>query len=203
MKVLVVFYAMYGHVYKVAEAVAEGAREVEGTEVILKRVPETIPEEVLISSGAKEAQKAFEHLKVCTLDDPEEADAIIFGTPVRFGNMAGQMRQFLDTTGGLWFKGAFTGKVGSVFASANNQHGGQEPTILSFHTNLLHFGMVIVGLPYAFEGQVGVDEVLGGSPYGAFTIAGPTGQRMPSEVELEGAKYQGRHVATIASKLSN
>ena len=125
MKVLVVFYSMYGHVYKMAKAVAEGAREVEGTEVIIRRVPEIIPEEVLERSGAKEAQKAFEKVEICTLDDLEEADAIIFGTPVRFGNMAGQMRQFLDTTGGLWFKGAFTGKVGSVFASANNQHGGQ------------------------------------------------------------------------------
>ncbi len=185
-----------------AEAVAEGVREVEGTEVILRKVPETIPEEILANSGAKESQKAFEQVKVCTLDDHKEADAIIFGIPVRFGNMVGQMRQFLDTTGGLWFKGAFTGKVGSVFASASNQHGGQEPTILSFHTNLLHFGMIIVGLPYAFEGQVGVEEVMGGSPYGAFTIAGPTGERMPSEVELEGARYQGRHVTVITAKLN-
>lgn len=202
MKVLVVYYSMYGHVHKMAEAVAEGVKEVEGAEVELRRVPETLPDEVLEKMGALEAQKAFAHVPVCTVDDLASADAIIFGTPTRFGNMCGQMRQFLDATGQLWMQGALVGKVGSVFASTATQHGGQESTILSFHITLLHQGMVIVGLPYAFQGQMGVDEVKGGSPYGATTIAGAQGERMPSETELAAAQFQGKHVAAIAAKLA-
>jgi len=202
MKVLVLFYSMYGHVYKMAQAVAEGAKEVPGTEVIIKRVPETLSPDILAAMGATEAQKAFAAVPVATVADLAEADAIIFGTPTRFGNMTGQMRQFLDATGGLWMQGKLVGKVGSVFASTATQHGGQESTILSFHTTLLHHGMVIVGLPYAFQGQMRIDEITGGSPYGASTIAGGKGERMPSENELAGARYQGKHVAQIAKKLS-
>ncbi len=202
MKVLVVFYSMYGHVYRMAEAVAEGAKEVQGAEVVLRRVPETLPQEVLQKMGGVEPQKAFAHVPVCTVAELGEADAVLFGTPTRYGNMCGQMRQFLDATGKLWAKGALVGKVGSVFASASNQHGGQESTILSFHANLLHQGMIIVGLPYAFEGQMRMDEITGGSPYGAFTIAGSKGDRMPSENELAAARFQGKHAASIAAKLS-
>jgi len=202
MKLLVVFYSTYGHIYRMAEAVAEGAREVAGVEVIIKRVPETLSPEVLAKQGATEAQKAFAHVPVATVADLGEADAIIFGTPTRFGNMIGQMRQFLDATGGLWAKGALVGKVGSVFTSSATQHGGQESTILGFHVTLLHQGMVVVGLPYAFQGQTRIDEITGGSPYGASTIAGGNGERWPSANELDGARYQGRHVAQIAKKLS-
>jgi len=152
--------------------------------------------------GATDAQKAFANVPVATVDDLADADAIVFGTPTRFGNMAGQMRQFLDAAGALWAQGKLVGKVGSVFASSATQHGGQESTILSFHTTLLHHGMVIVGLPYAFQGQTRMDEITGGSPYGASTIAGGKGERMPSENELAAAKFQGRHVAQIAKKLS-
>jgi NAD(P)H dehydrogenase (quinone) len=192
---------MYGHIHKMAEAVAEGAREIDGTEVILKRVPETLSKEVLGKMGAIEAQKAFSHVPVCTVEELETADAIIFGTPTRFGNMCGQMRQFLDATGQLWMKGSLVGKVGSVFTSSATQHGGQESTILSFHITLLHQGFVIVGLPYTFQGQMRIDEITGGSPYGASTIAGGSGERMPSENELDAARFQGKHVATIASKM--
>jgi NAD(P)H dehydrogenase (quinone) len=202
MKVLVVFYSMYGHVYRMAEAIAEGAREVPGAEVVLRRVPETLPQEVMQKMGAVEPQKAFAHVPVCTVAELGEADAILFGTPTRFGNMCGQMRQFLDATGKLWTQGALVGKVGSAFASSNTQHGGQESTILSFHITLLHQGMVVVGLPYAFEGQMRMDEITGGSPYGASTIAGAKGERMPSENELSAARFQGRHVASIAAKLA-
>jgi NAD(P)H dehydrogenase (quinone) len=201
MRVLVVFYSMYGHTYKMAEAVAEGAREIKGAEVVVKRVPETLSKEVLEKMGAIEAQKAFSHVPVCTVDELTSADAIIFGTPTRFGNMCGQMRQFLDATVELWANGALVGKVGSVFTSSATQHGGQESTILSFHITLLHQGFVIVGLPYSFQGQMRMDEITGGSPYGASTIAGGSGERMPSENELEAARFQGRHVASIASKL--
>jgi NAD(P)H dehydrogenase (quinone) len=203
MKILVLFYSTYGHVYRMAQAVAEGAREVPGAEVVIKRVPETLPAEVLQAMGATEAQKAFASVPVATTSDLVEADAILFGTPTRFGNMAAQMRQFLDATGGLWAKGQLIGKVGSVFVSTATQHGGQESTILSFHTTLLHHGMVLVGLPYSFQGQMGIDAITGGSPYGATTIAGGKGERMPSENELAGAKFQGKHVASIASKLSS
>ena len=202
MKVLVVFYSMYGHVYALAEAVAQGVKEVAGAEVMLRRVPETLPQEVLGKMGALEAQKKFAPIPVCTVEELGAADAVIFGTPTRFGNMCGQMRQFLDATGGLWMKGALVGKVGSVFTSSATQHGGQESTILSFHTTLLHHGMVIAGLPYSFQGQTRIDEITGGSPYGASTIAGGKGERTPSENELAAARFQGNYVATIAGKLS-
>jgi NAD(P)H dehydrogenase (quinone) len=203
MKVLVVFYSTYGHVFKMAEAVAEGVKQVAGAEVELRRVPETLPDEVLAKMGALDAQKAFSHVPVCTVDELPGADAIIFGTPTRFGNMCGQMRQFLDATGQLWANGSLVGKVGSVFTSSATQHGGQESTILSFHITLLHQGFVIAGLPYTFQGQMRNDEISGGSPYGASTIAGTSGERTPSENELEGARFQGKHVAEIASKLAN
>jgi NAD(P)H dehydrogenase (quinone) len=193
---------MYGHIHRMAGAVAEGAKVVKGADVSLYRVPETLTEEVLKKMGALEAQKTFAHVPVCTVNDLASADAIIFGTPTRFGNMCGQMRQFLDATGGLWVKGTLVGKVGSVFASSATQHGGQESTILTFHTFLLHQGMIIVGLPYAFEGQMRIDEITGGSPYGASTIAGTKGERMPSENELNAARFQGKFVAEITAKLS-
>jgi len=202
MKVLIVYYSMYGHIHRMAEAVAEGARRVKGADISMYRVPETLTEEVLGKMGALEAQKGFAHVPVCTVNELATADAIIFGTPTRFGNMCGQMRQFLDATGGLWAKGALVGKVGSVFTSSATQHGGQESTILTFHTYLLHQGMVVVGLPYSFDGQMRIDEITGGSPYGASTIAGTQGERMPSENELNAARFQGRHVAEIAAKLT-
>ena len=201
MKVLIVYYSMYGHIYRMAEAVKEGAGSVKGAETTLCRVPETLPDEVLKNMGALETQKNLTHIPICKVDDLAAADAIIFGAPTRFGNMCGQMRQFLDATGGLWAKNALVGKVGSVFTSSATQHGGQESTILSFHVTLLHLGMVIVGLPYAFTGQMRIDEITGGSPYGASTIAGGDGSRMPSENELAAARYQGKHVAEIAAKL--
>jgi NAD(P)H dehydrogenase (quinone) len=201
MKILIPFYSMYGHIFKMAEAIAQGVREVKGAEPQLRRVPETVSIDTLKAMGALDAQKIFAHVPVCTVDELATADAIIFGTPTRFGNMCGQMRQFLDATGPLWMKGALVGKVGSVFTSSATQHGGQESTILNFHTTLLHQGMIIVGLPYSFQGQMRIDEVTGCSPYGASTIAGGKGERMPSENELAGARFQGRHVATIAAKL--
>jgi NAD(P)H dehydrogenase (quinone) len=201
MKVLIVYYSTYGHVHKMAQAIAEGVGQVDGAEAVLRRVPETLPPEVIEKMGAVETQKAQDHIPVCTVEELAEADAVIFGTPTRFGNMCGQMRQFLDATGQLWAKGALVGKVGSVFTSSATQHGGQESTLLSFHISLLHHGFVIVGLPYAFQGQMRIDEITGGSPYGASTIAGGSGERMPSENELAGARFQGRHVAEIASKL--
>ncbi len=202
MKILIVYYSMYGHVHKLAQAVAEGVKEFPGAEALLRRVPETLSPEVLGKMGALEAQKSMAHVPVCTVDELTAADAIIFGTPTRFGNMCGQMRQFLDATGRLWLEGALVGKVGSVFASSATQHGGQESTILTFHTFLLHQGMVIVGLPYAFAGQMRNDEITGGSPSGASTIAGTQGERLPTENELAAARFQGKHVATIAAKLA-
>jgi len=202
MKVLIVYYSMYGHIHRMAEAVAEGAKMFKGADVSMYRVPETLTEEVLGKMGALEAQKGLAHVPVCTVNELATADAIIFGTPTRFGNMCGQMRQFLDGTGGLWAKGALVGKVGSVFTSSATQHGGQESTILTFLPYLLHQGMVIVGLPYSFDGQMRIDEITGGSPYGASTIAGGQGERMPSENELNAARFQGRHVAEIAAKLT-
>ena len=201
MKVLIVYYSMYGHINRMAEAIAEGAKSVKGAEVVLRRVPETLSQEVLVKMGAVEAQKKFENVPIATVDELASADAIIFGTPTRFGNMCGQMRQFLDATGGLWAKGALVGKVGSVFTSSATQHGGQESTLLSFHITLLHQGFVVVGLPYSFQGQMRNDEITGGSPYGASTIAGTQGERTPTENELQAARFQGAHVATIASKL--
>jgi NAD(P)H dehydrogenase (quinone) len=203
MKVLIVYYSMYGHIHRMADAVAEGAREVGGVNVELRRVPETLSQEVLVKMGAIDAQKTMSHVPICTVDELGAADAIIFGTPTRFGNMCGQMRQFLDATGELWAKGALVGKIGSVFTSSATQHGGQESTILSFHITLLHQGLIIVGLPYTFQGQMRIDEMTGGSPYGASTIAGGQGERMPSDNELAAARFQGKHVATIASKLSS
>ena len=203
MKVLVVFYSMYGHIAKMADAVAEGAREIKGADVVIRRVPETLPPDALEKMGATEAQKSLSHIPVCTVDELAEADAIIFGTPTRFGNMCGQMRQFLDATGQLWMKGALVGKAGSAFTSSATQHGGQESTLLSFHITLLHQGMVVVGLPYSFAGQMRTDEITGGSPYGASTIAGSKGERTPSDNELAAASFQGKHVAAIAAKLSS
>jgi NAD(P)H dehydrogenase (quinone) len=202
MKVLVVFYSTYGHVHKMAEAIVAGAREVTGAEVEIRRVPETLSQEVLEKMGAVDAQKAFSQIPVCSVDELAQADAIIFGTPTRFGNMCGQMRQFLDATGQLWANGSLVGKVGSVFTSTATQHGGQESTILTFHVTLFHHGFIVVGLPYAFQGQMRLDEITGGSPYGASTIAGGDGSRMPSENELEAARFQGKHVAGIATKLA-
>jgi len=200
-RIQVVFYSMYGHLFAMSEAVAAGAREVEGTEVKLLQVPELVPDAVLESSGAKAARARFAHVPVATPDQLGEADAILFGAPTRFGNMCAQMRNFLDQTGGLWMKGGLVGKVGSVFTSTATQHGGQESTILSFHTTLLHHGMVIVGVPYAEQRQTIITEMSGGSPYGASTITGGDGSRLPSANELAIARYQGRHVATIAKKL--
>jgi NAD(P)H dehydrogenase (quinone) len=197
-KVLVLYYSSYGHVETMANAVAEGARSVPGTDVTVKRVPELVPEEAARRAGIKLDQAA----PVATPDELVQYDAIIFGTPTRFGMMAAQMRNFLDQTGGLWAKGALVGKLGSVFVSTATQHGGQESTLLSFHTTLLHHGMVVAGLPYSFAGQSKLDEVTGGSPYGATTIAGGDGSRQPSENELAGARFQGEHVARLAAKLA-
>ena len=181
MKILILFYSAYGHIYKMAQAVAEGVKEVPGAEPVLMRVPETLPAEVLKATGVDQASKAFQHIPVATIDDLANADAVIFGTPTRFGNMIGQMRAFLDSTGSLWQKGSLVGKAGSVFTSSATQHGGQESTILSFHITLLHHGMVIVGLPYSFQGQMRIDEITGGSPYGASTIAGGRGKAAQRE----------------------
>jgi NAD(P)H dehydrogenase (quinone) len=196
-KVLVLYYSSYGHIETMAQAVAEGAASVPGTEVAVKRVPELVPDEVAQASGIKLDQAA----PIATPDELADYDAIIFGTPTRFGNMAAQMRNFLDQTGGLWFQNRLVGKVGSVFCSTASQHGGQETTITSFHITLLHHGMVIVGLPYTFTGNTEMGEISGGTPYGATTLAGGDGSRMPSENELAGARFQGRHVAEIAGKL--
>jgi NAD(P)H:quinone oxidoreductase type IV len=201
-RIQVVFYSTYGHIYRMAEAVAEGARSVEGAEVSLFQVPELMPEEALEKSGARAAREAFAHVPVIVPDQLREADAIIFGTPTRFGNMAAQMRNFLDQTGPIWFQGGLIGKVGSVFASTASQHGGQETTITSFHSTLLHHGMVIVGVPYSEPGLANMAEISGGTPYGATTLAGPDGKRMPSENELNIARFQGKHVAQIAGKLA-
>jgi NAD(P)H dehydrogenase (quinone) len=196
-KILVLYYSSYGHIETMANAVAEGAREA-GADVVVKRVPELVPEEIARKSGFKLDQPA----PIATVQELPEYDAIIFGTGTRYGNMTAQMKNFIDQTGSLWASGALVGKVGSVFSSSATQHGGQESTILTFHPVLLHLGFIVVGLPYAFQGQMGVDEVMGNSPYGASTIAGGDGSRKPSQVELEGARYQGRHVAQIAAKLA-
>jgi NAD(P)H dehydrogenase (quinone) len=196
-KVLVLYHSLYGHIETMAQAEAAGAREVPGTEVAVMRVPELMSEEAVAKVGGKLHQSA----PVATPDQLAEYDAIIFGTPTRFGNMSGQMRNFLDQTGALWLSGALVGKVGSVFVSSASQHGGQESTILTFHPTLFHLGMVVVGLPYSESRQMGLDEIKGGSPYGASTIAGGQGERVPSEQELAMARFQGRHVAAIASKL--
>ncbi|MFN3625369.1 MAG: NAD(P)H:quinone oxidoreductase [Hyphomicrobium sp.] len=196
-KVLVLYYSSYGHIEKMASAVAEGAREA-GADAVVKRVPELVPEEVARKFGFKLDQSA----PIASADELADYDAIVIGTPTRFGNMAAQMKNFLDQTGGLWAQGKLIGKVGSVFTSSATQHGGQESTILATQIVLLHQGMVVVGLPYSFQGQMGLAEITGGSPYGASTIAGGDGSRQPSDNELAGARYQGRHVAGIAAKLS-
>ena len=196
-KVLVLYHSFYGHIEAMAEAIAKGAREAAGTQVDIKRVPETMAADAFAKAGGKVNQAA----PVAQPAELANYDAIIFGTPTRFGNMTGQMRTFLDQTGALWAAGALVGKVGSVFTSSATQHGGQESTILTFHPTLLHHGMVIVGLPYSESRQTGLDEIKGGSPYGASTIAGGKGERMPSAQELAMAAYQGKHVATIAGKL--
>ena len=202
MKILIPFYSMYGHIYQMAQAVAKGARKVQGAEVTLARIPETLPDEVLAKMGAVDAQKAFAHVTPVTLDDLAAADAVIFGTPTRFGGVPAQVQQFLDTTGGLWATGALIGKLGGVFTSSATQHGGQETTIRHLHTMMLHHGFVIAGLPYAFAGQMGVTEITGCSPYGASTIAGGKGERLPSENELLGAAFMGEHIAKLAAKLA-
>lgn len=195
-RVLVLYYSSYGHIETMAGAVAAGVREA-GAEAVVKRVPELVPDDVAKKSGFKLDQPA----PIATVEELPDYDAIIIGAPTRYGNMPAQMKNFLDQTGGLWANGKLVGKVGSVFTSSATQHGGQESTILSTHIVLLHHGMVIVGLPYSFKGQMGVDEIKGGSPYGASTIAGGDGARKPSETELAAARYQGKHVAQIAAKL--
>ena len=197
-KVLVLYYSSYGHIEQMAYAVAEGAREVAGVEVDVKRVPELVPEEVARQSHFKLDQPA----PIAKVDDLPQYDAVIFGVPTRFGNMAAQMRNFLDQTGGLWMKGSLIGKVGSVFASSATQHGGNETTIITTIPTLLHLGFVVVGLPYSCQAQMGLDEIKGGSPYGATTIAGGGGERQPSEQEKGMARFQGKHVAEIAKKLA-
>jgi NAD(P)H dehydrogenase (quinone) len=196
--VLVLYYSMYGHIETMAKAVADGVRSVEGAEVTIKRVPELMPEDVARKSGAKLNQPA----PIATVDELPDYDAIIFGTPTRFGNMCAQMRNFLDRTGRLWLKGGLIGKVGSVFTSTGTQHGGQETTITSFHSTLLHHGMIIVGVPYSCQEIMNMSEITGGSPYGASTLAGGDGSRQPSDNEIKIARFQGAHVAEVAKKQS-
>ncbi|MHC4324121.1 MAG: NAD(P)H:quinone oxidoreductase [Planctomycetota bacterium] len=200
-KVQIVFYSMYGHVYQMAEAVAEGVREVQDTQVSLYQVPELVPDDALEKSGAKAARELFADVPIAEPAQLAKSDAIIFGTPTRFGNMAAQMRNFLDRTGQLWAKGALAGKLGSVFASTATQHGGQETTITSFHSTLLHHGMIIVGVPYTVQELSNMEEITGGTPYGATTLAGGDGSRWPTENELAIARFQGKHVAEITRKL--
>jgi NAD(P)H dehydrogenase (quinone) len=201
MKIQIIFYSTYGHVYKMAEAVAEGARQIAGAEVDLYQVAELIPDESLERIGAKAARQVFAHIPTAEPEVMANADAIIFGTPTRFGNMTAQMRNFLDQTGQMWANGTLIGKVASVFTSTATQHGGQETTITSFHSTLLHHGMVIVGVPYSCPGLTTMAEITGGGPYGAGTLAGSDGKRAPSENELDIARFQGRHVAEITARL--
>jgi NAD(P)H dehydrogenase (quinone) len=200
--VQVIFYSMYGHIYTMAEAVAAGVHEVSGAKATIYQVQELVPNDVLEQSGATAARERFAHIPVARPDQLADADAIIFGTPTRFGNMCAQMRNFLDQTGGLWMKGALVGKVGSVFTSTASQHGGQETTIISFHISLLHQGMIVVGVPYIEQRLMYMDEISGGTPYGASTLAGIDGSRRPSENELAIARFQGRHVTQIAARLA-
>jgi NAD(P)H dehydrogenase (quinone) len=203
-KISIVFYSMYGHTHQLAEAIAAGAKEAGGVEVSLYQVPELMPAEVLEKHGAAATRAKFAHIPIATNDDLAASDAIIFGTPTRFGNMTAQMQNFLDCTGGLWAAGKLIGKVGSVFISTGTQHGGQETTISSFHTTLLHHGMIIVGVPYSEAGLTNMDEITGGTPYGATTLAGADGHsRQPSENELKIARFQGKHVAEITKKLKS
>jgi len=200
-KIQIIFYSMYGHVHRMAEAEAEGARGVKGAEVSLFQVPELVPADKLEASGAGAARKAFAHIPPARPEQLAEADALIFGAPTRFGNMCSQMRNFMDQTGELWMKGSLVGKIGSVFSSTGTQHGGQETTICSFHATLLHLGMIIVGVPYSERRLLNMTEITGGTPYGATTLAGADGARMPTENELEIARFQGRHVASLAARL--
>jgi NAD(P)H dehydrogenase (quinone) len=202
MKVLIIYHSMYNHIFTMAQAVSEGVQQVNGAEALLRRVPETLPMEVIEKMGAVGAQKMQANIPVATLADLESADAIIFGSPTRYGNITSQMAAFIDTTGPLWAKGALVGKVGSAFTSSATQHGGNETTLHVLHNTMLHHGMIIVGLPYAFTAQMRLDEITGGSPYGATTIAGGDGSRRPSASELDGARFQGKHVAEIAQRLS-
>lgn len=202
MRVSVVFYSSYGHMYKMAQAAVEGAEEVDGADVKLLRVPEILSEDVLKQMGSLDFQKQIADIPEVTHEDLTDSDALIFGIPTRFGNMIGQWRMFLDSTGPLWSSGALVGKVGSVMSSSATQHGGQESTVLTSLVTLLHLGLIYVGLPYTFQGQMTLDEISGGSPYGASTIAGGDGSRMPSENELDAARFQGRHVTQIAKKLA-
>jgi NAD(P)H dehydrogenase (quinone) len=200
-KIQVIFYSMYGHIYRMAEAVAEGARSVDGAQVSIYQVPELVPDEALERTGAKAARAAFAHIPVAVPAVMADADAIIFGTPTRFGNMCAQMRNFLDQTGQMWLQGALVGKIGSVYTSTATQHGGQETTITSFHSTLLHHGFILAGVPYTEQRLLNMEEITGGSPYGASTLAGGRGERQPSENELAIARFQGRHVTEIARKL--
>lgn len=202
MKILIAFYSMYGHIFELSQSIEAGAKSVPGITVQQRRIPETIPIDDLKKSGAYDSYQKIEHIPECKVSELSDYSAIIFGTPTRYGNMCAQMRTFLDQTGGLWQKNALVGKVGSVFTSSSTQHGGQESTILSFHITLLHLGMVIVGLPYSFSGQTTTKEICGCSPYGSSTIAGSGNERKVSEIEKQGAYFQGKHVASIAKKLS-
>lgn len=200
-KVHIIFYSMYGHIFKMAQAVEQGVKEVKQVEVEIFRVPELVPDAILEKSGAKAAQKQFEDIPIIKAEQLVEADAYIFGTPTRFGNMCSQMRNFLDTLGGMWQKNAFVDKIGSVFTSTGTQHGGQETTITSFHTTLFHLGMIVVGVPYTEKRIMNMEEITGGTPYGASTLAGADNKRAPSENELAIARYQGKHVAEITKSL--
>ena len=201
-RVQIIFYSLHGHIYRMAEAVAEGARQVHGAEVSMSQVPELLPDAVLEKMGAKQAKQAFAHVPVARVDQLPDADAIIFGVPTRYGNVVSQIQSFIDATGQLWLKGALIGKVGSCFTSTATQHGGQETTIRSLHTELFHHGMVVVGVPYSCQELMNMSEITGGSPYGAGTLAGPRGDRQPTENELKIARFQGRHVTQIAAKLA-
>lgn len=201
LQLLILYYSAYGHMHRMCEAAKEGAESVEGVTAMLRRVPETLPQEILEAAGVAQAQKAFAHVPIASLSDLEEADAVLFGVPTRFGNMCAQMRAFLDSTGPLWAKGALVGKPAGVMTSSATQHGGQETTIITFMITLLHHGMVVVGLPYTFSDQSRVDQVSGCSPYGASTITGSQGERFPSERELAGARYQGKYLALVARAL--
>jgi len=201
-RIQIVFYSMYGHIYRMAEEIAAGCRDIEGMDVELLQVPETVAEDVLTLSGARDKRAAFAHVPFALPNKLAEADAIIFGTPTRFGNMCGQMRNFLDQTGALWASGGLIGKIGSVFTSTATQHGGHETTITSFHTTLLHHGMIVVGVPYSEHRLMEMDTVSGGGPYGASTLSKPDGSRQPTATELAIARFQGRHVADIARRIT-
>jgi len=201
--VQIIFYSLYGHIHRMAEAVAEGARQVPGANVQLYQVQELIPEEALVRTGAKQARQAFAHVPFARPEQLPNADAIIFGVPTRYGGVVAQIQNFIDQTGQLWLQGALIGKVGSVFTSTATQHGGQETTIRSLHTELFHHGMVVVGVPYSCQELMNMNEITGGSPYGAGTLAGTKGERLPSENELKIARFQGKHVTQIAAKLAS